>query len=409
MLKREFNLSLFVKRLFSKYYNSVSNFFIPKKLERREFGFIFFDGELMRRHIAFRDASDFLSFIRSNVPKHIYYSSAYYEYPDADNMNDKGWLGADLIFDIDVDHIPTPCKRYHDSWKCLNCGGEGTGNVDVCPYCGSERLRKKTWVCTFCLDTARKETLKLLDFLIEDFGFDRSELEIFFSGHRGFHVHIDSDAVLEMGQDSRREIADYVRGLGIDNSFFLRKSRKGLYRYVYDYDSPGWYRRLIRGIYSFLLKSSEDSLERANVLTPRIKNLLEQLSVLGPDAILESELSLREWKTLMENGISEESCIIDEKVTIDTKRLIRLPDSLHGKTGLRVAKLTYDELENEDILKKSIVFTKGVMRIYTTRIPRKVLDYDFGEIKSGVLEVPMYLGIYLLQNGGDDISLIKIL
>jgi len=29
-------------------------------------------------------------------------------------MENKGWIGADLIFDIDADHIETRCKTEHD-------------------------------------------------------------------------------------------------------------------------------------------------------------------------------------------------------------------------------------------------------------------------------------------------------
>ena len=74
-----------------------------------------------------------------------------------------------------------------------------------------------------------------------------------------------------------------------------------------------------------------------------------------------------------------------------------------------MVRLSYNELENENILKKAIVFDKGRLRLYAKIVPERVLDWKFSNIKNSVIEVPMYLGIYLLQNGGDDISLIKIL
>ena len=409
MLKKEFDVSLFIKEVFHKYYRSLSNFYIPKSLEKREFGFIFFDNGTMRRHISFNSGDKLLVFLRSNVPKHVFYSSAYYEYPYMDNMSQKKWLGADLIFDIDVDHIPTVCKVFHDVWKCLDCGREGKGNVDVCLFCGSERIRKKTWVCSNCIERARNETLKLIDFLVDDFGFAYDELEIFFSGHRGFHIHIDKDLILEMDQDSRREIADYIRGVGLDTSFFLKRIQNNLYVYAYDFESKGWYSRIIRGIYSFLLKSSRDDLEKIGLVSERIDDMFKKMRIEGLDALFNVALTLEEWKALLRNAVLEEGCIIDEKVTIDIKRLIRLPDSLHGKTGLRVVRLSFNELENEDILDKAIVFRKGSLRLYVKKVPERVLDWKFDNVKNSVIDVPMYLGIYLLQNGGDDISLIKVL
>jgi DNA primase small subunit len=46
----------------------------------------------------------------------------------------------------------------------------------------------------------------------------------------------------------------------------------------------------------------------------------------------------------------------DEPVTADTKRLIRLPTSLHGKTGFRVVELTRDQLDEFDPLVDALAF-----------------------------------------------------
>mgnify|MGYP001828611865 CR=1 FL=1 len=46
----------------------------------------------------------------------------------------------------------------------------------------------------------------------------------------------------------------------------------------------------------------------------------------------------------------------DEPVTADTKRLIRLPSSLHGKTGFRVLELTRDQLDDFDPLMDTLAF-----------------------------------------------------
>ena len=46
----------------------------------------------------------------------------------------------------------------------------------------------------------------------------------------------------------------------------------------------------------------------------------------------------------------------DEPVTADTKRLIRLPTSLHGKTGFRVVELTRDQLDDFDPLVDTLAF-----------------------------------------------------
>ncbi|HDI53058.1 MAG TPA: DNA primase catalytic subunit PriS, partial [Candidatus Bathyarchaeota archaeon] len=81
----------------------------PREMERREFGFIPFGAKMMFRHISFSTPEALRRYLIENAPAHVYYSSAYYENPEAE-MERKGWLGADLIFDIDADHIETPCK-----------------------------------------------------------------------------------------------------------------------------------------------------------------------------------------------------------------------------------------------------------------------------------------------------------
>jgi DNA primase small subunit len=51
---------------------------------------------------------------------------AYYENPDFD-MDKKSWIGSDLVFDIDADHIPTTCNKIHDEFSCVKCGFNGRG------------------------------------------------------------------------------------------------------------------------------------------------------------------------------------------------------------------------------------------------------------------------------------------
>ena len=61
--------------------------------------------------------------------------------------------------------------------------------------------------------------------LDDDFGFSLNELHVFFSGHRGYHVHVEDEAVRSLDAMARKEIVDYVTGLGIKQ--FEKKSKKG--------------------------------------------------------------------------------------------------------------------------------------------------------------------------------------
>ena len=171
----------------------------------------------MVRHKSFTTISELENCLRADVPSDVYYSSAYYERPGASEMSTKGWIGADLIFDIDADHIPTSCERTHDEWTCEKCTFSGKGiTPEKCPACGGERFDENTWLCEVCLDSAKSETIKLLDMLTNDFGVAEQSIQVFFSGHRGYHIHITDETMQSMDTVARKEIVDYACALGFD-------------------------------------------------------------------------------------------------------------------------------------------------------------------------------------------------
>ncbi len=137
---------------FRNYYGALKTPLLKvKEFRQRELAFLQFGEQMMIRHMAFRDEEEMKDYLVFKTPAHVYYSSAYYKSPNDQNMNKKGWMGADLVFDIDADHIPTPCKSDHDKWLCLDCKSEGRGfPPDSCPKCGKKRLETKTWVCEKC-------------------------------------------------------------------------------------------------------------------------------------------------------------------------------------------------------------------------------------------------------------------
>ncbi|MEM0023239.1 MAG: DNA primase small subunit PriS [Thermofilaceae archaeon] len=355
-----------VVQLFRSYYKRLREDDIyVNDLQKREFAFTYFTEGGMRRHIAFGSTSELVRYLAEAVPRHAYHSAAYYRDPAARTMDDKGWEGADLIFDIDVDHIDTPCKEQHDKWFCRACGSTGWGAPSRCPSCGSENLEKHTWVCNVCISVARDEILKLVDFLERDFGFTSHDLFITFSGHRGFHVRVENEEVRMVSQDGRREIVDHIKGLGLDIRQMVVKTAGG-YRLRYGTPVSGWYGRIAR--WSILTTEEEKPV-----------------------------LSLEEWEKLLSECVAKEAVAIDERVTVDTKRLIRLPNSLHGKTGLRVAPLTVQDLENEDLLGKAKVFRDGEVAVeFENEPPKTVLDISS---TASSRTLPLYAAVYMLLNG----------
>lgn len=369
----------------------------------------------MIRHLSFNDEAELKAFVVDRPPAHMYYSSAYYEHPQDTNMNRKSWIGADLVFDIDADHIPTDCKINHDKWICLDCKTSGRGfPPEACTNCGRKRLETTTWVCDECLRVAKNEIFKLLeDYLIPDFGLTLREVEICFSGHRGYHLHITPEVFRQLTNDGRREIADYVRGVGLNQElqgFRILKNNEPLVGP--DLKDSGWRGRIAKALYAYIEQCNPEQLEEAigsakiaKKICDDKQEILEKMSRtpswwggLKPEGV-------QRFNKIAAASIKDVVCHIDERVTIDIKRLMRYPNSLHGKSGLKAVRVTYNDLKKFDPLNDAIAFKTGAVKVYVKDIPRiRIGEKEIGPLKEGIeVEVPKALGIYLMCRGAAEI------
>jgi len=355
----------------------------------------------MVRHKGFKDAEDFRHFLLRSVPSDVYYSSAYFEKPEAE-MDAKGWLGADLIFDIDADHIPTRCNKQHDMWRCKNCGATGPKTKpNRCPSCASGKFTEISWLCNLCLESAKEETIKLTDILDRDFGFSAHEMKIAFSGHRGYHVHIEDAAVRTLDSMARKEIVDYVAGIGLELAPYSPEKSASP-----SLDDSGWSGRIAKGTYDFLLPATQEGLETAGLkkhVAARIimqKNrLLESWDYKDPWKILKG-VGPDSWERIFRMGIEKQSVKIDTVVTTDVHRLIRLANTLHGETGLKKVELAAEKLESFDPLKSAIAFTHGNIRVNVSQAPLfRLGDTTYGPFKNQSVELPTAAAMLLLCKG----------
>jgi DNA primase small subunit len=380
----------------------------------REFGVLLFKEKMMIRHKNFKHFDELKGFVCDLIPSDIYYSSAYYARPDADEMKEKGWLGADLVFDIDADHIPTPCEKIHDSWSCLNCGLLGRGVApDKCPACGGQRFDEKSWPCEVCLETAKNETLKLLDMLMKDLGFSAKEIRVGFSGHRGFHVHVESEEIRVLDSMARKEIVDYVTGVGLDPRFHGLGDRVGeRLKSVFgpDLNEVGWRGRISRGTYDFLLKATLEDLVNiglkkkvSETLIRHKESLLKSWSEKGPWGIIKG-VGVESWRKIVQQGIKLQSAKIDTVVTTDIHRLIRLWNTLHGKTGLKKVEVPISQLEAFDPLKSAVAFKDDVVTVYVSECPKfRVGETEYGPYVRQTVELPLAAAMMLLCKGAANV------
>jgi DNA primase small subunit len=326
-------------------------------------------------------------------------------------MGEKRWLGADLIFDIDADHISTPCGKIHDIWTCSSCGFSGKGvTPEKCPSCRAQKFDAKTWICEKCLDTTKREAMKLLDMLMNDFGFSLKEVKAYFSGHRGYHVHVESEAVRSLDQVARKEIVDYTVGIGLDLGFHGLKETRGILIGP-NLDDTGWEGRIARGTYGILLNPSEPELENSGlnrriieILTKQKDEVLESWRRNGPWNIVEG-VGVSSWKKIVQHSVELQSAKIDTVVTTDIHRLIRLADTLHGKTGLKKVEVPIGGLEDFDPLKRAVAFEKGVVKVFVHESPKfRIGDKSYESMKEQEVELPLAAAMFLLCKGAAEVT-----
>jgi len=405
----------FVYEKFSDFYSDPSTVIPPPALlGQREIGFLLFKERIMLRHKVFARISDLQSFLSETVPSDVYRSCAYYENPAAD-MDKKGWLGADLVFDIDADHIPTSCNKIHDEWTCANseCGFSGKGvTPENCPICGGRKFDTKTWPCELCLKSAKEETSKLIDMLEKDFGFSYKEMAVFFSGHRGYHVHVENEVVKTLDAMARKEIVDYVSGLGLTIPGEKARGRSAKRRASCDFSLHdfGWNRRLKLGLQNFLLNATKEDLKAAGV-KGKSATVLGNKELILKRCVEEGRwgsvkgVGVGTWKKLAEYVKDLESSKIDTVVTTDTHRLIRMNGTLHGKTGLKKVEFPLRDLEDFDPFKEAVAFKEGAVKVFVSDVPEFQLGGNmFGPYKRKTVELPTAAAILLICKGRAEVA-----
>ncbi len=276
-----------VRELLREYY-SEAQLRLPENYMLREFAFQPFEGKSYVRHLSFQSVASLREYLTKKTPRQAYYSAALYRDPAAERMEDKGWLGSELMFDIDVDHI------------------RGCDNIII----EIEENKTLNIVTEKCINLGKDHLLRLVDILVQDFGFSRSEILIYFTGNRGFHVVVETgkEDWLKLNSKERRELIDYIKGIGLDlNRLFIRSKRiKPTPPLPSD---GGWRGRIARS-----------GIELGSIL--------------------------QDPETVIEHVYVE----LDEQVTQDLSRLVRVPGSINGKSGL-VSKILSTE---SDILNFNI-------------------------------------------------------
>ncbi|MDE1871285.1 MAG: DNA primase catalytic subunit PriS [Candidatus Micrarchaeota archaeon] len=368
--------SRLVKGLLKRFYEARANI-APRNVARREFGFGDFERKISYRHYSFKDEASLRSYLVKEAPAFVSYSFAEYERPDGRPMESKKWLGGDLIFDIDASDLNLKCKKEHSS----------------------------SWVCGKCLDGAKEETTKLIeDFLIPDFGFSEKEISVNFSGNRGYHIHVYNEMTFKLDSNARKGIGDYITGNGIQlNSFFPTLGRRGV-----RLDGPkptdyGWGGKLANGVIKALGEGTSGLMDlgidkrTAEMLTRKSAEIRLGITTGNWDKI-NIPKKAEFWGNVLKRIAIRQSDAIDKNVSTDIYHLIRLPETIHGDTGLVARGVkSLKDLDRFEPMNDAIAFDDEPVSVSVDNAPKFVMRHkEFGPYSNSTVTLPRYAAAYLM-------------
>lgn len=357
---------IFLKKKFQEYYTSLQ-LEMPPVFRKREWAFVPLENLpnfVMYRHMSFEFEEEFKAYILNNVPANIFYSSAYYAKPSAEYMELKGWQGADLIFDIDADHLPLK-----------------SASTEV------------------ALNVAKREVIRLANILISDFGVSKGDIKIVFSGSRGYHLHVYDERFKSLGSAERREIIDYLTMNDVSFGFQMPETSQA--------------ERVSRCMTAFFMNSLKknrlsDILKKYGIRGKSAERVLGALSnrdtlrliARGDLSFLSGKRVRRMIEDVINTCISKVSVHVDAPVTADVKRLIRFPNSLHGKTGLKAVPIDLDEIKDFNPLRDAIAFGEEKVKVRAKSKIREKIGEEEIKLSTGEKALlPEFAAIFLLCKG----------
>jgi len=113
------------------------------------------------------------------------------------------------------------------------------------------------------------------------------------------------------------------------------------------------------------------------------------------------------WNSLIANAIDALKLGIDRQTSIDLHKIIRLPETIHGGTGLTAKKIPLEKIEEFDALRECIAFGDAEIKIRTiAEIPEFELNAQkFGKFGANEeIKIPEYAAIYLLARNAAQLA-----
>ncbi len=366
----------FMQKHFAKYYSANFVDSIPG-VEFREFGFGVFKRKIANRNLAFTSAKEMNLFLRNEVPLFFSYSNSYYKYPANTPMNTKEWIKADIIYEFDADELGLSVPQ----------------------------INGVQWFAKEHLDEAKKQVFRLIDFLENDFAFSSEGVLINFSGKAGFHVHLRSSEIQSLNKRARIELVDYLTaqnmdyvnlGFDLDARPISCPTNMGL-----------WPNRIREKIKLFFEKDPKEiakitslSIKRSSLLVAEKEKVFDAMKN-GTLLSFDAKKSKAFWQSVLDYVVLQEKVPIDRQTSTDLHKIIRVPATLHGDTGLIAKEVPFEKLKEFDSFKDTIVFSSNdFVKLSISSAPKFSLGGEsFGPFENVIEELPLFAAIFLIGKG----------
>ncbi|MEM0321668.1 MAG: DNA primase small subunit domain-containing protein, partial [Thermoprotei archaeon] len=302
--------------------------------------------------------------------KDVYYSIATYREP-TQPMNAKGWVNAELPFDLDAEQL----LRTND-----------------------EQIRSG-WISPSVYGEIKRRFLYLLENFIEaDFGLDEKDYIIVFSGGRGYHLRIMTEPFVNFDQKLRRQIVEYI-SIGYKPGSSLIRSN-AFQPFLHDY---GWSRKLFEQIRNMDQQSLAEHGLLSDSTVKRVISAFKKART--PSSVRLNKSEYTSMKKLFDLALDVCTVSIDERVTVDINRLLRAPGTVHGGSGLVCKILSKNEVEGFEPFKHAPMITASRKKVRVKKVPFDVTinnETVSPELNGKVVELNSALTYYIVVRGGGE-------
>ena len=264
--------------------------YITKNLQKREFAFDRIGKGPRDRYNQYTQLKYLEKTIKAKKPYATYSSVALYDDP----TKRMGWEGAEMVFDVDAKDNPI---------RTCQC--------------------KEGEICEKCLEEA-KEIILMISDNINELGY--KEIHYVYSG-RGYHIRIQDPELMKLDSTQRTEIVNYCLGAEVP------QRGEGLQHFTILFGYPKVYTNWFEYAANHLEKT-----RRYPGLNRQLKNDIinrQELLNTGQWGLLRGHIKPERYDKLMGMIAGINRLLCDTKVSIDTKRILRLPSTLNYKVNMK--------------------------------------------------------------------------